>query len=74
MVNPGFVRTRLTARNDFDMPALITPEQAAAAMVAGFARGRFEMHFPARFTLGLKLLSLLPYRWYFPLVRRFTGA
>lgn len=74
VVNPGFVRTRLTARNDFDMPALITPEQAAAAMVAGFARGRFEMHFPARFTLGLKLLSLLPYRWYFPLVRRFTGA
>ena len=74
LVNPGFVQTRLTARNDFAMPALLTPEQAADAMLRGFARGGFEMHFPKRFTLWLKFLSLLPYRWYFPLVRRFTGG
>lgn len=73
-VNPGFVATRLTAKNDFAMPALQTPEQAALAMLEGFARGGFEIHFPRRFTRGLKLLRLLPYRWYFPLVRRFTGA
>ena len=35
---------------------------------------RFEIHFPKRFTLALKLVSLLPYRWYFPLIRRITGA
>lgn len=73
-VNPGFVATRLTAKNDFVMPALLTPEQAALAMLEGFARGSFEIHFPRRFTRVLKLLRLLPYRWYFPLVRRFTGA
>ena len=74
VINPGFVRTRLTARNDFAMPALMSPEQAAAAAVDGFRRGRFEIHFPRRFTRVLKLLALLPYRWYFPLIRRLTGA
>jgi len=74
VINPGFVQTRLTARNDFAMPALLTPEQAAIATVAGFKTGHFEIHFPKRFTRVLKLLSLLPYRWYFPLIRRFTGA
>jgi len=74
VINPGFVQTRLTARNDFTMPALMTPEQAAVAAVEGFKTGSFEIHFPKRFTRVLKLLSLLPYRWYFPLIRRLTGA
>jgi short-subunit dehydrogenase len=74
LVNPGFVATRLTDQNDFAMPALMTPEQAATELVAGFAAGRFEIHFPKRFTRVMKLLAHLPYRWYFPLVRRFTGA
>ncbi|MCG2576981.1 SDR family NAD(P)-dependent oxidoreductase [Dechloromonas sp. XY25] len=74
VINPGFVQTRLTAQNDFAMPALLTPEQAASATLDGFATGHFEIHFPKRFTRVLKLLSLLPYRWYFPLIRRFTGA
>lgn len=74
VINPGFVQTRLTAQNDFAMPALLTPAQAADAAIEGFATGDFEIHFPKRFSRLLKLLSLLPYRWYFPLVRRFTGA
>lgn len=72
LINPGFVATRLTAQNDFAMPALMTPERAAAEIIEGLARGRFEIHFPKRFTRLLKLLSLLPYRWYFAWVRRFT--
>jgi short-subunit dehydrogenase len=74
VVNPGFVATRLTAKNDFSMPALMTPEQAALAMVDGFKSGQFEIHFPKRFTRVMKLLACLPYRWYFPLVRRITGG
>jgi short-subunit dehydrogenase len=74
VVNPGFVATRLTDKNDFAMPALLTPGKAATELVAGFASGRFEIHFPKRFTRVMKLLAHLPYRWYFPLVRRFTGA
>jgi short-subunit dehydrogenase len=74
VINPGFVSTRLTAQNDFTMPALMTPEAAATAAVDGFATGKFEIHFPKRFTRVLKLLSLLPYGLYFPAIRRFTGG
>lgn len=74
VINPGFVATPLTAQNDFDMPALQTPEQAARATVTGLASGSFEIHFPKRFTCVMKLLALLPYGWYFPLIRRLTGA
>ena len=73
-INPGFVATPLTAKNDFTMPALLTPEQAARELVDGFADGSFEIHFPKRFTRVLKLLAHLPYAWSFPLIRRFTGA
>jgi NAD(P)-dependent dehydrogenase (short-subunit alcohol dehydrogenase family) len=73
VIHPGFVATPLTAQNDFEMPALITPVQAAQAMLQGWAQGVFDIHFPKRFTLWLKLMRLLPYRLYFSLVRRFTG-
>ena len=73
VVNPGFVATPLTAQNNFQMPALLSPEQAAEAMLAGWSQGLFDIHFPKRFTGWLKLMRLLPYRAYFALVRRFTG-
>lgn len=73
LINPGFVDTPLTAQNDFAMPALLTPEQAAQAIVKGWERGQFELHFPKRFTAILKWMRCLPYRWYFSLVHRFTG-
>jgi NAD(P)-dependent dehydrogenase (short-subunit alcohol dehydrogenase family) len=74
IINPGFVETPLTAQNSFHMPALLTPEQAARQIVRGWERGAFEIHFPKRFTLWLKLLSLLPYRLYFRLVGRLKRA
>ncbi|TWO66631.1 SDR family NAD(P)-dependent oxidoreductase [Caenimonas sedimenti] len=73
VVNPGFVETPLTAQNEFRMPGLMTAGQAAAHIVRGWERGRFEIHFPRRFTLGLKLLRQLPFRLYSGLVRRGTG-
>jgi len=74
VINPGFVQTPLTAGNDFDMPALLTPEQAASEIVSGWHAGRFEIHFPWRFTLWLKLLRHLPHAWYFPAISRITGG
>jgi short-subunit dehydrogenase len=73
VVNPGFVETPLTAQNTFHMPALIGPEEAAQEMLRGWAKGDFEIHYPKRFTRWLKLMRVLPYRWYFALVRRATG-
>ena len=73
VVNPGFVETPLTAQNDFHMPALIQPQEAARQMLAGWAAGDFEIHYPRRFTRVLKLLRCLPYRLYFQAVRKATG-
>ena len=74
LINPGFVATPLTARNDFAMPALLTPAEAALATVDGFRNGDFEIHYPKRFTRVMKFLAVLPYCLYFPLVRRTTGG
>jgi NAD(P)-dependent dehydrogenase (short-subunit alcohol dehydrogenase family) len=73
LINPGFVRTPLTAGNDFHMPGLLEPEQAATAILRGIERGRFEIRFPRRLAWPLALLRHLPYRLYFPLIRKGTG-
>ena len=73
VINPGFVATPLTAQNHFEMPALQSPEQAARAILRGWAKGEFEIHFPRRFTRVLKFLRLLPNRWYFWLMQRASG-
>ncbi|MBI3367780.1 MAG: SDR family NAD(P)-dependent oxidoreductase [Burkholderiales bacterium] len=70
VINPGFVETPLTAQNEFRMPALITPEAAAQAMLAGWARGEFEIHFPKRFTRMMKALRWMPDALYFRAVRK----
>lgn len=73
VVNPGFVDTGLTAHNQFHMPALMTPDDAARAIVRGWERGAFEIHFPKRFTLWLKALRHVSDGLYFSAVRRATG-
>jgi NAD(P)-dependent dehydrogenase (short-subunit alcohol dehydrogenase family) len=73
IINPGFVETPMTAQNRFRMPALMQADDAAAAILRGWAAGRFEIHFPRRFSGALKLLRLLPFTLYAPLVKRWTG-
>ena len=70
LISPGFVRTRLTDQNDFNMPAMMEPEDAARAISKGLAGHSFEIHFPKRFTTLLKLLRLLPYGLAFRLTSR----
>jgi NAD(P)-dependent dehydrogenase (short-subunit alcohol dehydrogenase family) len=74
LINPGFVETPLTSQNQFKMPALITPEQAAREILRGWARGEFEIHFPKRFTRWMKALRLLPYPLFFAATRRLRKA
>lgn len=70
VANPGFVATPLTDRNDFPMPDRITAEAAADHLMRGLARRGFEIAFPRRFALMLKVLRLLPYGAFFALTRR----
>ncbi len=73
LVDPGFVKTPLTDKNDFPMPFIMEVDDAVDALVRGLASDRFEIVFPRRFAVILKFLRLLPYRLYFPLVRKATG-
>lgn len=73
LINPGFVATPATANNQFAMPALISADHAAREIVRGIEQGRFQIHFPKRFTNWMRLARLLPYRLYFPLIHKVTG-
>ncbi len=69
VINPGFVESRLTDKNDFHMPARISAQQAATYISRGLRGRAFEVHFPKRFTLILKTLNALPYWIYFRIMR-----
>jgi short-subunit dehydrogenase len=62
VVNPGFVKTRLTDKNSFKMPFIISSGEAADEIFKGIAKNKFEIHFPKKFTIILKIIRLLPYR------------
>ena len=70
VVNPGFVRTPLTAENDFPMPFLMEPDEAARRTIKGLAQKNFEISYPKRFVLLLKFLRILPYWLFFKITTR----
>jgi NAD(P)-dependent dehydrogenase (short-subunit alcohol dehydrogenase family) len=74
VINPGFVRTPLTDKNDFPMPFLMEVDDAVERILRGLAGNAFEICFPRRFAWILKLAGLLPDRLYFPLVAKATRA
>lgn len=66
IINPGFVKTRLTNKNSFAMPCLISAKEAAVIVRKGLEKGTFEIHFPKRFTYLMKGMRVLPnwlYLW-----------
>jgi short-subunit dehydrogenase len=60
VVNPGYVRTPLTAQNEFRMPFLIEPDEAARRIADGLERGRPEISFPLPMALTMKTLGAVP--------------
>jgi short-subunit dehydrogenase len=70
IVNPGFVDTPLTRKNDFPMPFLISSEVAADAIAKGLATNRYEIVFPRRMAVAMKFLHALPAWLRFKLTRR----
>jgi short-subunit dehydrogenase len=70
LISPGFVRTALTDKNDFAMPLMLEPELAARRIADGLLTRRFEIHFPKKLTLVLKVLRCLPYALSLRLTRR----
>ena len=74
LANPGFIRTRLTAKNEFTMPFLMEPDQAAAAMFDHMTAGTFKVSFPMLFSWVFRLSQFLPdwayYRIFAPIASR----
>ncbi|HUB63769.1 MAG TPA: SDR family NAD(P)-dependent oxidoreductase [Methylocella sp.] len=72
IVNPGFVRTAMTAHIDFDMPLVMDAGRAARIICNGFEKGGFEISFPRRLAYLFKAVCLLPYPLYFWQMQRAT--
>ena len=65
VANPGFIKTRLTDKNDFRMPFLMTPDAAAQEMYELMLSDGFKRSFPTAFSLLFRGGQFLPdWAWY----------
>ncbi len=68
LANPGFIKTRLTDKNEFKMPFLMTPEEAAQEMLElMFDEDAFDRHFPRVFSWVFRLSRFMPNWLYYRL-------
>ncbi|MFA0085891.1 short-chain dehydrogenase [Vibrio sp. 10N.286.49.C2] len=72
-VYPGFVRTPLTDKNDFDMPMMIEVEEASNSIRKGIEAKQSHIYFPTKFVSIIRLIALLPYRWQRYLVNKMVN-
>lgn len=70
IINPGFVDTPLTKKNDFPMPFLVSSEEAADTIAKGLAKGKFEIIFPWKMAIAIRFLHALPHSLRFALTRK----
>jgi len=63
IINHGFVKTRLTAKNEFQMPQLMEAKETAEKILEGMEKSSsFEIRFPFGLRIFLSLLKMLPYK------------
>ena len=74
IIKPGFVKTPLTDKNDFDMPFLIEADKAARIICKKLEKGRDEISFPIPFNWIIKTGRILPYPIYAFLARRWWNS
>lgn len=60
VANPGFIKTQLTDKNDFNMPFIMEPEEAAQVMFEFMLTDNFKKSFPTLFSLVFRGSQLLP--------------
>tara|TARA_R110002096_G_scaffold13392_2_gene47567 strand:- start:97 stop:840 length:744 start_codon:yes stop_codon:yes gene_type:complete len=69
VVNPGFIKTRLTEKNDFEMPDIMTPEAAANRVRRAMESEKFRTDFPGSLAWKFRLLHYLPDSLYFKIMK-----
>ena len=68
LINPGFIKTRLTEKNNFKMPFIMSVEDAAKRVIIAMNSNRLQTNFPLIFSLLFRASNLLPafiYFWLF---------
>lgn len=60
VVNPGFIKTQLTEKNDFTMPFIMEPEEAARAVFEHMGTDTFKKSFPTVFSWLFRLSQFMP--------------
>ena len=73
-VFPGFVKTPLTDKNTFDMPMIVSTEEASKSIRDGIDAGKANIYFPFVFTSILRVIGLLPYSWQYWLVSKLVKS
>ena len=74
IINPGFVKSRLTEKNTFDMPFLMSADKAADIIVDGLKKEKYEITFPLPMKILFKILRILPRNIYFKIVKLITKS
>ncbi|MEJ6398333.1 SDR family NAD(P)-dependent oxidoreductase [Yoonia sp. 208BN28-4] len=67
VINPGFIKTRLTEKNDFNMPFIMEPEEAAREFVEHMNTDEFKKSFPLVFSWVFRLSQFMPDWMYYRL-------
>lgn len=65
VANPGFIKTQLTDKNDFHMPFLMQPDEAAQRMLRHMESTAFKKSFPTVFSWLFRGAQFLPDWLYF---------
>ena len=74
IINPGFVQSRLTEKNTFEMPFLMSAKKAASIIYQGLNKEKYEITFPLPMMLLFKFLRILPRFFYFKIVKIITKS
>jgi NADP-dependent 3-hydroxy acid dehydrogenase YdfG len=67
LINPGFIKTRLTEKNDFNMPFIMSPEDAAKEVFEHMNTEHFKKSFPMVFSWVFRLSQFMPDWMYYRL-------
>lgn len=74
VVHPGFIKTPMTEKNNFPMPFLMSPKKAAFNIYKKLSTSDFEIAFPKKLIFPMKLLSILPNKIYFYIMKNLLKA
>lgn len=67
LINPGFIKTRLTDKNDFAMPFIMEPRKAAQIFFEHMNSDDFKRSFPVPFAWLFRLSQFMPDWMYYRL-------